>query len=179
MHENRFTGDIARLRNPERLAWLEADRVAETCLQGKKIHNVLDIGTGSGIFAEAFLKLGLAVEGLDANPDMLSMAREIVPGAKYTEGIAESLPFTDNTFDLVFMGMVLHETDNRIKAVQEAARVCRQRLAVLEWPYEVQDHGPALEVRLSETQLNEIASQAGLEVKKVVSFQRLLLYLLE
>ncbi len=34
MHEKRFEGDIARLRNPERIARLEVERVVTLCLKG-------------------------------------------------------------------------------------------------------------------------------------------------
>ena len=54
MHERRFTGDVERLRAPERIARLEVDRVVNLCLEGTRVDNVLDVGTGSGIFAEAF-----------------------------------------------------------------------------------------------------------------------------
>ncbi len=48
MHEKRFEGDMERLRNPERLARLEVDRVVALCLEGTIIKNMLDVGTGTG-----------------------------------------------------------------------------------------------------------------------------------
>lgn len=136
MHERRFHGDVARLRSTERLAWLEVDRVVELSLQGATLRRVLDAGTGSGIFAEAFVEDGLEAEGLDANPEMLAAARDLVTNARFQEGTAESLPYPDAAFDLVFMGLIFHETDDRPKTMQEAARVARQRVAILEWKYE-------------------------------------------
>ena len=131
MHEHRFHGDISRLRSPERLAWLEVDRVVKLSTQGENLRRVLDVGTGSGIFAEAFAKLGLDIEGVDANPEMLTAARNQVEGVRFQEGTAESLPYPDSSFDLVFMGLLFHETDDRLKAMQEAARVTRQQVTVL------------------------------------------------
>jgi len=136
MHERRFHADIARLRNPERLARLEVKRVVELVTQKGDIRRMLDIGTGSGVFAEAFIHAGFEVEGLDANPEMLAAARDLVPGARFQEGTAESLPYPDASFDLVFMGLLFHDTDDRLKAMQEAARVTCQQVAILEWPYE-------------------------------------------
>ena len=178
MHEHRFHGDISRLRSPERLAWLEVDRVVELSTQGDHLHRVLDVGTGSGIFAEAFTRLGLEVEGLDANPEMLAAARDLVAGVRFQEGTAESLPYPDSSFDLVFMGLLFHETDDRPKAMQEAARVARQRVAVLEWPYEQQDFGPGLDTRLTEKEIGDLATQAGLTVGQVVRLNSLVFYLL-
>ena len=42
MHEHRFHGDIARLRSPERLAWLEVGLVVEYSIRGRNIQRVLD-----------------------------------------------------------------------------------------------------------------------------------------
>lgn len=179
MHEHRFHGGVARLRSPERLTWLEVDRVVDLSLQGGNIRHVLDVGTGTGVFAEAFSKLGLDVEGVDANPDMLAAARDLVAGVRFQEGTAESLSYPDNSFDLVFMGLLFHETDDRLKAMQEAARVARQRVAVLEWKYEKQEIGPGLDERLTEQEIKDLAAKAGLEMKQVDPLQKLVLYLLE
>jgi ubiquinone/menaquinone biosynthesis C-methylase UbiE len=178
MHEHRFHGDISRLRSPERLAWLEVDRVVKLSTQGDNLHRVLDVGTGSGNFAEAFAKLGLEVEGLDANPKMLAAARDLVEGVHFQEGTAESLPYPDSSFDLVFMGLLFHETDDRLKSMQEAARVTQQWVAVLEWPYEQQEFGPGLNERLTEKEIGDLATQAGLSVSQVVRLNSLVFYLL-
>ncbi len=85
MHEKRFEGDISRLRNPERIARLEVDRVVELCLEETKIMSVLDVGTGTGVFAEAFARRGLAVSGIDVNPEMLPAARIYVPTGNFRE----------------------------------------------------------------------------------------------
>ena len=79
MHDKRFEGDIERLRLPERVARLEVGRVVESCIEGNEITSVLDVGTGTGLFAEAFAGRGLVVSGVDANPEMLVAARQFVP----------------------------------------------------------------------------------------------------
>ncbi|MBI3737576.1 MAG: class I SAM-dependent methyltransferase [Chloroflexi bacterium] len=179
MHQRRFHDDIARLRSPERLARLEVSRVVELITQGGNIRRVLDIGTGSGVFAEAFAHAGFEVEGLDANPEMLAAARDLVPGVLFQEGTAESPPYPDTAFDLVFMGLLFHETDDRLKALREAARMTRQRIAILEWPYENQDFGPGLDERLTEKDIKELAVQAGLTSSLIFHLQTLVLYFLE
>jgi ubiquinone/menaquinone biosynthesis C-methylase UbiE len=179
MHERRFHADIARLRSPERLARLEVKRVIELITQKGGIHNVLDVGTGSGVFAEAFFHAGFEVEGLDANPEMLAAARTQVPDVHFQEGTAESLPYPEAAFDLVFMGLLFHETDDRLKALQEAARVTCQWVAILEWPYETQDFGPGLDERLTEKDMQESSLHAGLASLQILPLQSLVLYLLQ
>jgi len=131
------------LRDPNRLRLLEADRVITLALRGlHRPKTALDVGTGSGIFAEILVHRGLQVSGVDANPEMLSLARSFVPTAVFKEGSAEKLPFEDGAFDLTFMGLLLHETDQPAEALHESHRVTTQRLAVLEWAYRSEPFGP-------------------------------------
>ncbi|HTX78715.1 MAG TPA: class I SAM-dependent methyltransferase [Longilinea sp.] len=180
MHERRFKGDPSRLRSPERVARMEVERVVTLCLQGTPaVHTVLDIGTGSALFAEEFAKRELKVGGVDANQEMVASARQYVPDGDFRQGEAEHLPFPDATFDMAFMGVLLHETDDTLQALNEAHRVVTQRLMVLEWPYEVQDFGPGLEERLSEERLADLARQAHFKPPTSIRLKNVILYRLE
>ena len=161
MHERRFHGGAERLRSPERLALLEAPRVVELCLEGLSAESVLDVGTGTGVFAEAFAGAVRRIAGVDPDKELLVVARSHAPGADLREGIAELLPFEDGSFDLVFLGHVLHETDDPVKALREARRVARLRVAVLEWPYRQEEHGPPLGHRLRPQRVRSLAREAG------------------
>jgi len=180
MHDRRFNREIERLRDPERVARLEVEHTVRHALAGLgEVRSVLDVGTGSALFAEQFAALGMQVVGLDANPAMLPVAQKFVPAGKFHEGIAEKLPFPDGSFDLVFMGLVLHETDDTPAALREAHRCATRRLAVLEWPYEVQSFGPPLEHRLAPERLAEMATQAGFTKVTPVRLTNLVLYCLD
>jgi len=180
MHEKRFNRKIEFLRNPERLGWLEVERVADAVLAHlQNPVSVLDVGTGSGIFAEAFAARGLSVTGIDVNPEMLQAASEFVPSGTFKQGLAESLPFAEASFDLVFMGLLLHETDDPLAALREAHRVGIQRLGVLEWRYEPQPIGPPLEDRLSEEQISSFAKQAQFKNLQTIRLNSLMLYLMD
>jgi 2-polyprenyl-3-methyl-5-hydroxy-6-metoxy-1,4-benzoquinol methylase len=65
MHERRYNGEVERLRATQRVALLEVNRVVDLCLEGIQAMNILDVGTGGGIFAEAFSKRGMNVTGID------------------------------------------------------------------------------------------------------------------
>lgn len=161
MHEKRFDGGINKLRAPERVARLEVERVVDLCLEGVEIKNVLDVGTGSGLFAESFFKRGLQVAGIDANPEMLPAARHYVPQGDFREATAEALPFADASFDLVFLGLLLHESDDPLKALQETRRVSRQRVCILEWPYLDGEIGPPLAHRINPAEFAILARKVG------------------
>lgn len=177
MHERRFNREIERLRDPERVARLEVAHVAALAVEGLNgVRSVLDVGTGSGLFAEQFAALGLQVSGVDANPVMLPAARQFVPAGTFQQGVAEALPFADGTFDLVFMGLLLHETDDILAALREAHRVGTRRAAVLEWPHEVQPFGPPLEHRLAPDSLAGLARLAGFQAVETLRLTSLVLY---
>ncbi|WP_022799147.1 class I SAM-dependent methyltransferase [Thermus islandicus] len=134
-------------RKEDRLRRFPPLEIARKALEGLKAKSALDIGTGTGVFAEAFAQMGLFTVGLDPRADRLEVARSRVQGARFVEGRAEALPFPDGSFDLAFFGLSLHHLDAE-KALKEAARVAR-RVAVLEWPYREEAVGPPLERRLA------------------------------
>jgi len=179
MHDRRFEGQIERLRAPQRVALLEVARVVDLCLAGISVQRVLDVGTGSGIFAEAFAARGLAVSGVDVNPAMLPVARGFVPGGEFQAAPAEALPFGDGTFDLVFLGHVLHETDDAVQALAEARRVATARVAVLEWPYLDEAQGPPLAHRLSPERVAALALAAGFGGVRQPALNHMALFLLD
>ena len=164
VHEQRFYGDIEKLRSPKRIAVLDIERVVGICEQAFTPKIVLDEGTGTGLFAEGFTARGQKVIGVDVKPIMLQEAMKQVPEAYFQLAQMENLPFSDRSFDMAFLGLVLHEADDPGKALQEAARVTRKGIAVLEWPYIEQVHGPSLGTRISPEQMMVMSHAAGLQM---------------
>ncbi len=179
MHEKRFEGNIERLRAPERVERLEVERVVDLCLENSQAGSVLDVGTGTGLFAEAFAQRGLTVSGVDVNPEMLAAARRFVPKGDFREGTAEALPYTDSFSDIVFLGLVLHESDEPLKVLKEALRVVRKRVCILEWPYRDQTFGPPLAHRLNPEDLAGLFQKAGFQKWKMTDLSDTVLYMLE
>jgi len=175
-HERRFHGDVNRLRSTERMSQLEVDKVIALCLDGIQAGEMLDVGTGSGLFAEGFAKQGLHVVGVDVNPDMVATASSFVPSGEFRLAPAEALPFPDASFDLVFLGLVFHETDDALKAIQEARRVARQRVSILEWPYRQEEFGPPLAHRLKPEEVSALAHKAGCGDIDIVYLSHTVLY---
>ncbi len=96
---------------------------------------VLDVACGTGALtvavADRVLPGGAAL-GLDANPQMLAVARRKHAAIEWHEGRAESLPFNDASFDAVVSQFGLMFFADRIAALREMWRVLRPggRLAV-------------------------------------------------
>lgn len=175
-NDRRYSGEIERLRSPQRLALMEVERVLDLALEGSAAKSALDIGTGSGLFAEGFAARGLSVAGVDLREDMLEAARQYVPGGDFRQGRMESLPFGDAEFDLAFLGLVLHEADDLAGALREARRTARQRVAVLEWGYRVQEYGPPIDHRLKPEQVAAAAKEAGFTQFEQIDLTHLVLY---
>lgn len=177
-HERRYKGGADRLRSAERLARLEVDKVVGLCIEGLAAARVLDVGSGTGVFAEAFLSRGCAVVGVDPNVELLAEARRLVPKAEFYEGTAENLPSGTGEFDLVFLGNVLHEADDGVAALKEARRATRHRVAVLEFPYIEEEQGPPLAHRLRPEEISAMSQRAGFTGISRVVLRHLELYLL-
>lgn len=176
MNEKRFHGSPEFLRTPQRLALLEVDRVVRLSLEGLPVRRVLDVGTGSGVFAEAFARQGLTVVGLDVAEGMLKAARRQVRGAAFLQALMEALPFSAGAFELVFLGHALHETDDLPATLAELARCARWRVAALEWPYREEPQGPPLAHRLRPEQVTAAAVSLGFARRETLPLAHMVLY---
>lgn len=99
---------------------------------------VLDVACGTGILArEATLRTGPtgSVIGLDPSAGMLAVAERIAPRVEWRQGMAESLPFLDHSFDVVVSQFGLMFFTDRRQAIREMLRVLAPggRLVVAVW----------------------------------------------
>ncbi|MFQ5472217.1 MAG: class I SAM-dependent methyltransferase [Dehalococcoidia bacterium] len=90
--------------------------------------SVVDIGCGSGTYAERLQQLGKSVVGLEADGDSIQEAT--ARGLEVTHGDATSLPFEDNQFDSALLFEVLEHIPNFTAVVREALRVTRRNVLV-------------------------------------------------
>ena len=94
--------------------------------QGKK---VLDVGCGPGWITVSYASQGAEVTAIDLTDAAVALTRKNLERLKLKanvqQGNAESIEFSDNSFDLVVSSGVLHHTPNTYKAIQECYRVCK------------------------------------------------------
>jgi len=126
---------------------------------------VLDVACGTGILArEAASRVGSngRVAGIDPSPGMIAVAERLAPAVEWREGVAESLPFPDQSFDAVVSQFGLMFFTDRSQALREMMRVLAPggRLAVAVW--DSLDHIPAYasEVALLEQTAGQGAADA-------------------
>lgn len=90
--------------------------------------SVLDIACGTGVLARetvSFTGEAAKVTGLDRNDGMLAVAKRLAPDINWHLGLAEALPFADQSFDRVFSQFGLMFFDDRTAALQEMKRVTK------------------------------------------------------
>jgi SAM-dependent methyltransferase len=83
--------------------------------------HVLDIGCGAGNMFHHLARYGQVV-GVDNNPKPLVVARE--RGYDVREGLAEELPFDDESFELVSLLDTVEHCDDDMAVLRECYRVC-------------------------------------------------------
>ena len=93
---------------------------------------VLEIGVGAGADFQNWCRYARHATGVDLTEKAIALTRErlelnAVPPERYTlrTADAESLPFGDNTFDLVYSWGVLHHTPDTAGAFREVFRVLK------------------------------------------------------
>lgn len=98
-------------------------------LSGK---NILEIGSGAGAHSSLFKLLGGQVKSIDITLNRvvstsykLDLLDELGPPSLVIQADSQSIPFSDNTFDIVYSNGVLHHTFDTNKAIDEAYRVLK------------------------------------------------------
>lgn len=96
---------------------------------------LLDIGCGCGGALGLARLRGAEVTGLDAAPDLLSIAERRLPDGSFRTGDMEHLPYEDGTFDAVTLINSIMYAADPARAIREAGRVLTPdgRLAMAVW----------------------------------------------
>jgi SAM-dependent methyltransferase len=84
---------------------------------------VLDLGCGRGGVVELFWREVKVAAGLD--PDTSSLAGHRAPGMPVIRGVGESLPFVNESFDLIVCLWVLEHLQDPLATLREVRRVLR------------------------------------------------------
>lgn len=87
--------------------------------------SLLDIGCGTGLFVEKYIRHGGHATGLDISSRMIAKALHRCPGCDFVVGTGEHLPFPDNSFDAVSSVLVFSYVRNPGLMLSEVFRVLR------------------------------------------------------
>ena len=115
---------------------LGADRARKKLFDQASVqphHRVLDVGCGTGTLAVAIKGWlpGAEVVGLDPDPKALARSRRKAERAgvsiRFDQGFANTLPYTDGSFDRVFSSLMFHHLpqDAKFATMREVRRVLK------------------------------------------------------
>ena len=126
------SADFSRVRRMEIegadfLAWNE---IIKKHLPANKNLKVLDVGTGAGVFAVLFSKLGCEVTGVDMSKKMLAEAEKNISAfncrAEFFRMNAQELTFDAETFDVVISRNLTWTLPDAMQAYKEWCRVLKR-----------------------------------------------------
>ena len=97
----------------------------------RDIKTALEVGSNYGNNLATLTMLGIEATGIEPNPKAIAQGQSL--GRNIVQGQAQSLPFPDNSFDLVFTcGVLMHIPDFE-KAMAEIWRVTRKYALAIEY----------------------------------------------
>ena len=141
-------------------------RNPESKIQNPKI---LDVGCGTGGNLEMLAKFG-AAEGVDVSDDALEFCRR--KGLKAHKGLAESLPFADESFDVVTALDVVEHLDDDIAGLREIHRVLKIGgkslifVPAFMFLWGVQDDVSNHRIRYTKKQITDRLEHSGFEIER-------------
>lgn len=86
---------------------------------------ILDLAAGTGSSSQPLAKAGASVIPTDFSQGMLDAGKKLRPHLPFTWADAMALPFEADRFDVVTISFGLRNTQDRMKAMSEALRVCK------------------------------------------------------
>jgi 2-polyprenyl-6-hydroxyphenyl methylase / 3-demethylubiquinone-9 3-methyltransferase len=114
--------------NPARFGYMRRVLTEELGIDPRD-KTALDVGSGGGLLAEEFARLGCRVTGIDPSAQSVETARAHAEtedlDIRYTVGAGEELPFPDESFDIAYCCDVLEHVDDLDRVLTETARVLK------------------------------------------------------
>jgi SAM-dependent methyltransferase len=130
---------------------------------------ILDVGCGTGANLEMLKQFG-EPEGVDVSDDALEFCK--AKGLKVHKGLAESLPFADESFDLVTALDVVEHLDDDIAGLKEMNRVMKADgktlifVPAFMWLWGVQDDISNHRIRYTREQIVDRLNAAGFKIER-------------
>ena len=131
--------------------------------------SILDVGCGTGANVEMLSQYGQA-EGVDVSDDALEFCRR--KGLKVQKGLAETLPYDDESFDLTTALDVVEHLDDDVAGLKEMFRVTRKGgyslifVPAFMWLWGVQDDISNHRIRYTKKQIVDRLETAGYSVER-------------
>lgn len=146
-----------------------ASRDEEPTKVGTLNLRILDVGCGTGANIEMLSQYGDA-EGVDVSDDALEFCRR--KGLTVQKGLAETLPYADESFDLTTALDVIEHLDDDVAGLKEMFRVTKSGgyslffVPAFMWLWGVQDDISNHRIRYTRKQIAERIEKAGYKIER-------------
>jgi len=104
---------------------MERPIMLEIVPKNLKNKRLLDVGCGPGIHIKKYVARGAKCTGIDLSGEMIRLAQEYCPSAKFEKGNVYDLKFKDNQFNIVTASLVLDHVKELHRAINEIKRVLK------------------------------------------------------
>ena len=88
---------------------------------------ILDIGCGEGTDLKYYAGQGASCYGIDPSRELVQLARQRLPSAEITIGLAEQMVYSDNFFDFVFSKYAIMTSYDLEPIFNQAHRILKPR----------------------------------------------------
>ena len=116
--------------NPEKVKGIISPIITNEQIKGR---DVLDVGCGNGIFSIVFGQTGAKkVIGIDISVESLEVAKQIkkkynLGNVDFKLGDISHLPFSSNSFDIIWAWGSVHYTEDPLRCIEELADLLRPK----------------------------------------------------
>ncbi len=164
--------DIEILESSERLQFLNTNTILDKVgLSGEMI--LADLGCGTGYFTIPASQRVNKVYALDVQQRMLDILRNKIEKQKISNIQAilseeSHIPLPDNSVDVLLMGNVFHELEDRDSILNEVKRILsgEKKLVIIDWLKIEMDFGPPVEERLTAEEVISVCEDKGFKVQE-------------
>lgn len=145
------------------------EKIAQSLKPNVQSLRILDVGCGTGANIQMLAQYGEA-EGVDVSDDALEFCRK--KGLKAQKGLAETLPYADETFELTTALDVVEHLDDDIAGLKEMYRVTKKGgyslifVPAFMWLWGVQDDISNHRIRYTKEQIVERLKTGGYTIER-------------
>lgn len=158
------------LDSPERILFLNPDSILDKAGLNKGMV-LADLGCGTGYFTIPASRRVKKVYALDVQQEMLDILSEKIKRNKIIniEAILSEeshIPLPDNSVDVLLMGNVFHELEDRNSILNEVKRILsgEDKLIIIDWKKMEMEFGPPIEDRLTAEEVISICEDNGFKI---------------
>lgn len=160
------------LDSTERIRFLNPESILDKLGLSKEMI-LADLGCGTGYFTIPASLRVKKVYALDVQQEMLDILSEKIKKQKIAniEAILSEesrIPLADGSVDVLLMGNVFHELEDRSSILNEVKRILLSGglLVIIDWKKMEMDFGPPIEERLTAEEVISICRDSGFEVRE-------------